>query len=157
MVAWKRETSLKYKNSGVAKTRNGTSSQASLGFQLNTLKHAQYRQLRELASTGFEIDFIDWRVRKKSPLKFAKLQTSDFTSELVAVLNLFSGSTVFSSIIQNHRFYFLILYIFMWRSWDYYNLCQDVAAQGVDRRLFQDAEASISTYYRMRSSSLQMP
>ena len=111
MVAWKRETSLKYKNSGVAKTRNGTSSQASLGFQLNTLKHAQYRQLRELASTGFEIDFIDWRVRKKSPLKFAKLQTSDFTSELVAVLNLFSGSTVFSSIIQNHRFYFLILYI----------------------------------------------
>ena len=63
MVAWKRETSLKYKNSGVAKTRNGTSSQASLGFQLNTLKHAQNRQLRELASTGFEIDFIKIVIR----------------------------------------------------------------------------------------------
>ena len=83
MVTWKRETSLKYKNSGAAKTRNGTLSQASLGFQLNTLKHAPYRQLRELASTGFEIDFIkncdqipsQGRVRKKSPLKFAKLQT----------------------------------------------------------------------------------
>ena len=116
MVTWKRETSLKYKNSGAAKTRNGTSSQASLGFQLNTLKHAPYRQLRERL---LEIDFIKivirflHRVRKKSPLKFAKLQTSDFATELVAVLNLSSGSTVFSSIIQNHRFYFLILYIYV--------------------------------------------
>ena len=63
MVTWKRETSLKYKNSGAAKARNGTSSQASLGFQLNTLKHAPYRQLRELASTGFEIDFIKIVIR----------------------------------------------------------------------------------------------
>lgn len=60
MVTWKRETSLKYKNSGAAKTRNGTSSQASLGFQLNTLKHAPYRQLRERL---LEIDFIKIVIR----------------------------------------------------------------------------------------------